>query len=102
MKHTSDKNKPQVEKEENSSLPVLYPNTAGIDIGSKSHFVAVPTDRDSQPVREFSTFTGDLQKMIEWLKNAAEHIQHMQKALTQMNLHLHNVISDLTGNIVKM
>ena len=31
------------------------------------------------------------------IKNAAEHIQHMQKALTQMNLHLHNVISDITG-----
>ena len=31
------------------------------------------------------------------IKSAAEHIQHMQKALTQMNLHLHNVISDITG-----
>lgn len=28
---------------------------------------------------------------------AAAHVQHMQKALTQMNLHLHHVISDLTG-----
>jgi len=28
---------------------------------------------------------------------AASHIQHMQKALTQMNLQLHHVISDLTG-----
>lgn len=28
---------------------------------------------------------------------AATHIQHMQKALIQMNLQLHNVISDLTG-----
>lgn len=25
------------------------------------------------------------------------HIQHMQKAMTQMNLHLHRVISDVTG-----
>ena len=31
------------------------------------------------------------------IKSAATHIQHMQKALTQMNLHLHNVISDITG-----
>jgi transposase len=31
------------------------------------------------------------------IKSAAQHIQHMQKALTQMNLHLHNVISDITG-----
>jgi hypothetical protein len=31
------------------------------------------------------------------IKCAATHVQHMQKALTQMNLHLHNVISDITG-----
>ena len=31
------------------------------------------------------------------VKTAAGHIQHMQKALTQMNLQLHNVISDITG-----
>jgi transposase len=28
---------------------------------------------------------------------AAEHVQHMQKALSQMNLQLHHVLSDLTG-----
>ncbi len=28
---------------------------------------------------------------------SASHIQHMQKALTQMNLQIHNVISDITG-----
>lgn len=28
---------------------------------------------------------------------AASHVQHMQKALTQMNLQLHHVLSDLTG-----
>lgn len=31
------------------------------------------------------------------VQNAAAHIQHMQKALTQMNLYLHNVISHITG-----
>ena len=28
---------------------------------------------------------------------AASHIQHMQKALMQMNLQLHHVVSDITG-----
>jgi hypothetical protein len=28
---------------------------------------------------------------------AAQHVQHMQKALTQMNMQIHHVISDLTG-----
>ena len=31
------------------------------------------------------------------IRYAASHVQHMQKALTQMNLQLTNVISDLTG-----
>src|SRR6266853_4088798 len=31
------------------------------------------------------------------LDYAASHIQHMQKALTEMNLQLHHVVSDITG-----
>ena len=36
----------------------------GIDIGSTSHFVAVPSDRDAEPVREFPAFTADLQRLV--------------------------------------
>jgi hypothetical protein len=32
-----------------------------------------------------------------FIKEAATHVQRMQKALIQMNLHLHQVISDITG-----
>jgi transposase len=168
-----------------NSLPILYPDSAGIDVGSASHFVAVPSDRDDQCVQEFLSFTSDLYKMVAWLqkcqiktiimestgvfwiplfeildqngfdvklvnayyvknvsahktdvldcqwlqqlacfgllkgafrpendivalraylrhrdnliKCASEHIQRMQKSLTQMNIQLHNVISDITG-----
>lgn len=31
------------------------------------------------------------------IKNASTHVQRMQKALIQMSLHLHKVISDITG-----
>jgi transposase len=31
------------------------------------------------------------------VRNASAHIQHMQKALTLMNLQLHHVLSDITG-----
>jgi len=160
-------------------------HAAGIDIGSRSHFVAVPEGTDEKPVREFSTFTGDLEKLAEWLiscnvttvamestgvywipvfeilesrgievklvnarhvknvpgrksdildcqwlqqlhtygllqgafrpadevctlrayvrqrgtlvRSAASYIQRMQKALTQMNLQVHNVVTDITG-----
>lgn len=185
MKSSSKIIKSQEEQSNTNSLPALFPDTAGIDIGSKSHFVAVPADRDVSPVREFSVFTSGLIEMVEWLKRcaiktiimestgvfwipafellesngfdvklvnsrhiknvsahktdvldcqwlqqlgtfgllksafrpadmilplraylrhrdmlikiASTHVQHMQKALTQMNLHLHNVVSDITG-----
>jgi transposase len=40
---------------------------AGIDIGSNSHYVAVPQELDENCVREFSCFTGDLNRMADWL-----------------------------------
>ena len=51
------------------NLDVVHPNAAGIDIGNESHYVAVPPDRDPQPVRQFACFTEDLCRLAEWLKN---------------------------------
>src|SRR5262249_33445942 len=48
-------------------MSVIRPNAAGIDIGSRSHWVAVPADRDAASVREFSSFTGDLHRLVDWL-----------------------------------
>ncbi len=50
-----------------AGLSLTHPNAAGIDIGSASHFVAVPPDRDDQPVRQFASFTVDLQRLADWL-----------------------------------
>jgi len=50
-----------------SVLDRINPNAAGIDCGSAEHFVAVPPDRDPTPVRSFPTFTGDLQRLADWL-----------------------------------
>ena len=168
-----------------STLLITYPNAAGIDIGATSHFVAVPADRDDEPVREFAAFTCDLRRLVQWLHDCritvvamestgvywiplyemletagfevhlvnarhvksvpgrksdvldcqwlqqlmsfgllrgafrpadevcalravwrhrdmllsyqARHVQHLQKALTQMNVQVHHVISDLMG-----
>jgi transposase len=167
------------------SLRRVNLDAAGIDIGSNNHYVAVPEDRDEEPVRRFRGFTNDLNRLADWLeecgidtvamestgvywiplfeiledrgfdvvlvnardfksvpgrktdvldcqwlqelhtygllrgsfrpdaeitelrayvrhrdtlvKSASRHVQHMQKALAQMNLQLHNVISDVTG-----
>ncbi|MDP2093593.1 MAG: IS110 family transposase [Hydrogenophaga sp.] len=168
-----------------SAISLTHPNAAGIDIGSAAHFVAVPPDRDDQPVREFASFTADLHRLADWLdacnvdtvamestgvywiplyellesrgftvllvnarhvknvsgrksdvldcqwlqqlmsfgllrgafrpadqvcvlrslsrqramllRNQGRFVQHMQKALTQMNIQLANVISDVAG-----
>lgn len=167
------------------ALTLTHPNAAGIDIGSASHFVAVPPDRDDEPVREFKSFTPELNALADWLqvcgvdtvamestgvywiplyelldrrgftvllvnarhvknvsgrksdvldcqwlqqlmtygllrgafrpadavcalrslsrqremllRSQGRHVQHMQKALTQMNIQLANVISDVVG-----
>jgi transposase len=47
---------------------VVNPNAAGIDIASQMHYVAVPSDRDDQPVRKFGSFTEDLHEIAKWLK----------------------------------
>lgn len=166
-------------------LPSLKPNAAGIDIGATEIYVAVPADRDAQPVRCFPTFTEDLHRLADrlracgittvamestgvywiplyqileargvevclvnaryyqnvpgrrtdvcdcqWLQYlhtvgllrasfrpeqqvcelrsllrhrgnliqiASIHVLHMQKALNQMNLQIHHVLSDITG-----
>lgn len=168
-----------------AEFTITHPNGAGIDIGSASHFVAVPPDRSDEPVREFASFTSDLNELADWLrecgvdtvamestgvywiplfelleergfkvmlvnarhvkgvpgrksdvidcqwlqqlmtygllrgsfrppeqvcilrvlwrqrgmllKSQARHIQHMQKALMQMNIQLGNVIADVAG-----
>lgn len=168
-----------------SSIKIINPDSAGIDIGASSHFVAVPPGRDKETVREFKCYTPDIKKMIEWLKHckvktivmestgsywipvfemleqegfkvnlvdahhvknirgrksdvidcqwlqqlhahgllsaafrpedkmvelrsyvrqrsilieaAAVHVNRMQKSFIQMNIHLHNAISDITG-----
>lgn len=51
------------------AVSVKFPNAAGIDIGSASHFVAVPPDRAEQPVREFASFTTDLKALASWLQD---------------------------------
>lgn len=49
------------------ALDRLHPHAAGIDCGAAEHYVAVPPDRDATPVRAFATFTGELQRLADWL-----------------------------------
>lgn len=50
-----------------------------------------------RPAQEVATLRAYLRHRERLLSYAAAHIQHMQKALMQMNLQLHHVLSDITG-----
>jgi transposase len=52
-----------------AGLAIVQANAGGIDVGNESHFVAVPPDRDTNPVREFGCWTAALNEMAEWLKS---------------------------------
>ena len=50
-----------------------------------------------RPKGEIATLRAYLRLRERLLDYTASHIQHMQKALTQMNLQLHHVVTDITG-----
>ena len=52
-----------------ATLPVLNPDTAGVDVGATQLYVAVAPDRDPEPIRIFTTFTHDLEALAAWLKS---------------------------------
>jgi transposase len=68
MRHNSERKRADKKARVTPSLlERIQPDAAGIDCGQNSHFVAVPPERDPQPVREFRTFTGELQRLADWL-----------------------------------
>lgn len=50
-----------------SEHTLIHPDAAGIDLAAEVHYVAVPADRDPQPVRNFGTTTDQLHAIAEWL-----------------------------------
>ena len=50
-------------------LTVVHADAGGIDARNQSHFVAVPPDRDANPVREFGCWTESLNQIAKWLKS---------------------------------
>jgi hypothetical protein len=58
-------------KNKKVALPVLNPDAAGIDIGATEIYVAVPADRNPEPVRMFATFTQDLNELADWLQQCS-------------------------------
>lgn len=73
------------------SLEVVNPYSAGIDVGSRSHWVAV--GQDSQDVKEFGVYTEDYNEMAKWL--------HQHKvttiAMESTGTYWQNLFSSLIG-----
>jgi transposase len=49
------------------SMKVINPHCAGIDVGSRSHFVAI--GQGSKDVKEFGVYAIDLKELAKWLKD---------------------------------
>jgi transposase len=67
MKRKSRPAKEQKVSPFSGDLELIEPDAAAVDVGSRSHWVAVNPQRDPNPVREFGTFTADLISLAVWL-----------------------------------
>jgi transposase len=67
MKRKSPRAKNQKVSPFNDDLALIEPDAAAVDVGSRSHWVAVNPQRDANPVQEFGTFTADLVSLADWL-----------------------------------
>ena len=47
------------------ALEIVNPHAAGIDIGSRSHYVAI--GQSAEDVKEFGVYAEDLKEIARWL-----------------------------------
>ena len=59
-----------------------------------SHGLLRASFRPKGEIAELRAYLRQRERLLDY---AASHIQHMQKALTEINLQLHHVVSDVTG-----
>ena len=55
-----------MKKKNSVSMAVVNEHAAGIDVGSRQHYVAV--GQEPQDVRTFNVYTKDHKALIEWLQ----------------------------------
>lgn len=69
MAHKRKNVKNKERKRSPRSLKAIQPNAAGIDLGSREHWVAGPPQEDGTPnVQCFTTTTPELLRLADWLK----------------------------------
>ena len=65
-------------KAKKQRLEIVHPRCAGIDIGSREHWVAVDPEQCDEPVRCFTTFTDDLNRLADWLQSLQVEVVAME------------------------
>ena len=60
-------NKGKMHKKSIHALKVIQPDAAGIDLGSREHWVAAPPLKDDTNVQRFGTTTPELLRLADWL-----------------------------------
>lgn len=79
-------------KEKKITLEVVNQNAAGIDIGSRSHWVAI--GQNAEDVKEFGVYSEDQKAMTEWLM--MNQIQHI--AMESTGTYWQNLFSTLVSH----
>lgn len=71
----------------------MFPTVSGSSVSTRNGLLSGSFRPDDQMcvLRSYWRHRANL------VRYASQHIQHMQKALTEMNLHLHKVLSNVTG-----
>ena len=82
------------------SLQQINLHAAGVDVGSSEHYVAVPQDRDTEPVRRFEAFTADLYRLADWLEECGVKTVAMESTGVYW-IPLYQILEDY-GLVVKL
>ena len=70
MAHKQKNVKRKAQKRSPQALKTIQPNAAGIDLGSREHWVGCPPQEDGTPnVQRFGTTTPELIRIADWLKD---------------------------------
>jgi transposase len=79
MAHKGNNVKTKEKKRSPRSLKVIQANAAGIDLGSREHWVCGPQKEDETPnVERFGTTTPELLRLADWLKEQKVEIVAME------------------------
>lgn len=69
MSKTAEKGKRKTRSKPKQGLRVIRPDVAGIDLGSREHYVCCPPTPEGEPnVQHFGTTTPELNRLADWLK----------------------------------